>query len=89
MKPVTFPSQNVVYAENQPEYIPLPAYRSKDGHVTSCWKFSWRERLRILFGARLYWTQMTFNEPLQPVRPSLDFELRWASWSTPTRPETR
>lgn len=73
MKPVGFFQQTVVYAKDQPEYIPLPAHKTKDGHVTSCWTFTLKERLRILFGAKVYWTQMTFNRPLQPVRPSLDF----------------
>ena len=73
MIPTTFKDQNCTYAENQPEYIPLPAHRTKDGEVTSCWKFSFWERVRILFGAPVYWTQMTFNQALQPVRPSLDF----------------
>jgi hypothetical protein len=74
MTPIKFRLANVVYAEHQPEYIPLPAHRSKNGIVTSCWKFTFRERLRILFGAHLYWSQMTFNQPLQPVQPSLDFD---------------
>lgn len=73
MEPVRFKQANVTYAESQPEYIPLPAHRNKAGVVTSCWKFTWRERIRILFGARLYWSQMTFNQPLQPVQPGLDF----------------
>ena len=73
MKPIKFPQSNVVYAENQPEYIPLPAHKTKNGIVTSCWKFSWKERLRILLGANLFWSQMSFNQPLQPVKPSLDF----------------
>lgn len=74
MSPIEFPEQNTVYAKNQPEYIPLPAHKTTDGKVTSCWNFTWGERLRILFGAKLYWSQLTFNQPLQPIRPSLDFE---------------
>jgi len=73
MIPVKFKESTVVYAENQPEYIPLPAHKSKSGVVTSCWKFTWWERIRLLFGARIYWSQMTFNQPLQPVQPGLDF----------------
>ena len=66
-----FKEQNVVYAENQPEYIPLPVHKDSEGIVTSCWKFSFMERLKVLFGARLYWQQLTFNTPLQPVSPSV------------------
>lgn len=71
MKPLEFPQQNVVYAANQPEYLPLPAYRTTDGSVTSCWGLTWRERMRVLFTGRIYWTQLTFNGPLQPQLPSV------------------
>jgi len=27
MKPIEFPEQNCVLAENQPPYLPLPAYK--------------------------------------------------------------
>jgi hypothetical protein len=64
--------QSVVYAKDQPEYIPLPTSRDNDGTVVTCWKFDWRERLRILFGTPLYLTVLTFNHALQPLRPSLD-----------------
>jgi hypothetical protein len=73
MKPIKFKQQNVVFAENQPEYFPLPAHRTPSGKVTSCWSLSWKERLRILFTGKIFWTQLTFNQPLQPVRPSLEF----------------
>jgi len=71
MKPVKFNGATVTYAENQPEYIPLPAYKSIDGQVLTCWAFSWIERLKILFGGKLYWRQLTFNQPLQPVKPEI------------------
>lgn len=74
MKPIAFKEQNVVYAENQPEYIPLPAHKDPDGTVTSCWKLSWPERIKLFFTGRFYWRQLTFNRPLQPVRPSLSFK---------------
>ena len=67
MKPIPFPGQNMVYAEDQPEYLPLPVCRELDGTVTSCWFFSWRERVRVLFPGRIWLTQLTFNGPLQPV----------------------
>jgi hypothetical protein len=71
MKAIKFKGQNVTYAENQPEYIPLPAYKDEEGIVTTCWRFSFIERVRILFGAKLFWRQMTFHSPLQPVKPSI------------------
>jgi len=66
---VEFPEQNVIYAKNQPEYRPLPAYRFRadvEGRIIFCWRLSWRDRLRVLF-AGVFWHQVaTFNEPLQP-----------------------
>lgn len=66
MKPVEFPEQNVVYAKDQPEYLPLPAHRSPEGQVTSCWQMDWRERLRVLLSGKVYVSLLTFNGPLQP-----------------------
>ena len=56
-----------VYAENQPEYKPLPVFKDSDGAVLSRWKLSWRERLRVLFSGNIYLWVLTFNCPLQPV----------------------
>lgn len=69
MKPITFPEKNFVFAEDQPEYIPLPVYKDPgpEGHVISCWSFSWRERLRILFGGCVWLGLLTFHKPLQPI----------------------
>jgi hypothetical protein len=67
MKPIEFPQQNVVFAKDQKEYLPLPAYRSANGHmVTSCWRMSVWERLRNLFSGRVYVTLLTFGGALQP-----------------------
>jgi hypothetical protein len=57
----------VVYAKDQPQYIPLPAYRYDDGTVVTRWRLSWRERLAVLFGGSIWLTLLTFNKPLQPV----------------------
>lgn len=73
MHPVKFKEHNMVFAENQPEYLPLPAHRDSDGIVTSCWKMSFIERIKILFTGRIYLLQMTFNNPLQPQLPKLSF----------------
>lgn len=69
MKPIKFKEQNCTFAENQPEYIPLPAFRnnSKEGEVISCWQFSIWERLRILFTGKLWVSLWTFNKPLTPL----------------------
>lgn len=67
MKPINFKEQNVVYAKDQPEYMPLPALKFEDGTVVSCWKLSWRELLKIIFTRKIWLGILTFNKPLQPT----------------------
>jgi hypothetical protein len=71
MQPIDFPGRNIIFAENQKEYLPLPAHLTKDGIVTCCWKLSFLERIRLLFSGRLFLTTVTFNTPLQPLLPSI------------------
>ena len=68
MKIIKFKECNVTYAENQPEYLPLPAHKSDDGRVTSCWGLSFFERLRVALTGRIYLQILTFNKPLQPLK---------------------
>lgn len=72
MKPIEFEEQNVVYGENQPEYIPLPALKFEDGTVITCWKLSWKEAFRVLFTRKIWHSMLTFNNPLQPTCISTD-----------------
>jgi hypothetical protein len=76
MKPITFLEGNAVYAENQPCYLPLPAHRTKDGVVTSCWKATVLDRLRIALSGRVYLQIKTFNELLQPCKVSATNPLK-------------
>lgn len=80
MRAIEFPEHNIVFAKDQPEYQPLPARKTDDGKVTSCWRLTWRERLAVLFGGRVYVTQLTFNQSLQPLLPStrLISDEEWA-----------
>lgn len=50
MIPKNFPEANVLFAKDQPEYLPLPAFKSDSpkGEVVTCWKLSILERLRVL-----------------------------------------
>lgn len=70
MTPIGFPEQNVVFAKDQPQYQPLPAYRSREGQVISCWRLTLWERLCLLFSGRLWLRQLTFGDPLQPQLPA-------------------
>ena len=68
MKAIEFKGCNITYAENQPEYLPLHAHKSKDGLVTSCWELSLLERLKVVFTGKIYLLILTFNRPLQPLK---------------------
>lgn len=72
MKPIEFPEQNIVFAKDQPEYLPLPAHKadSQQGEVISCWQLSFKERIKILFTGKLWISLMTFNKPLTPMLPT-------------------
>ncbi len=72
MKALDFPESNTIFAKNQPEYLQLPAHRTNDGVVTTCYELTWKEKFAILFGAKLWLQQLTFNKPLQPQRPTLE-----------------
>lgn len=67
MKPISFPEQTLVFAKDQPEYIPLPAHRSSHlGRATFCWQLTWRERLKLLVTGKIWHQALTFGQPLQP-----------------------
>ena len=68
--------EEVVLAESQPEYLPLPVLRLRNdqfGVVTCRWSLTWRERLRILFNGNFWISQLTFNQPFTPIRPATTF----------------
>lgn len=68
MKPIEFPEQNVVFAKDQPEYLPLPAFRNDGGmgEVISCWQLTLRERLRLLLTGKLWVSLAMFGKPPTP-----------------------
>lgn len=73
MEPVSFPEHNRVFAKDQPQYKPLPVFIATDdpyGTAVSCWRLSFRERLRILFSGKLWLSMLTFHKPLTPVFPT-------------------
>ena len=70
MKPIEFPEQTMVWAKDQPPYLPLPAY-TDDRETISLWALTWRERIRALFTGRLWLRQLNLGNPLQPQVPSL------------------
>jgi len=74
MNPVTFPRSNVTYAKYQPQYRPLPAhYGEVNGQVTTCWRLTWKERIRVLLSGVVFHRCLTFDQPLQPM----NMATRW------------
>lgn len=68
MKPIKFKHQNITFAENQLEYMPLPALKidSQNGEVVSCWKMTFIERVKVLITGKVWVSLLTFNKPLTP-----------------------
>jgi hypothetical protein len=77
VKPIKIPEgmKLVTYAENQPEYLPLPVLQKFDqqGGILITWKLSFIEKMQILFTGRLYQNVLTFYKPLQPIK----LETKW------------
>jgi len=78
VKPIAFKGQNCVLAEDQPEYIPLPAHKDTlpFGLVTFCYKLTFWERIIVLFTGKMWHKVLTFNTPLQPQKPSVRCPLK-------------
>lgn len=69
MKLIEFKEQTVVFAKDQPEYLPLPAHvvpEDPQGTIICCWQLSWHERLQLLLQGRIWHSVLTFRQPLQP-----------------------
>ncbi len=69
MSPVPFPEQTSVLgappdwdAKKHGPCDGLPVHFA-DGIYTSCWRATWRERLALLFGARLWLTVVSSGHP--------------------------
>lgn len=74
MEPVKLKGMNAVYGKEQNEYFDLPSYRNEKGDVTTVWKLTFKEKIKILFGSDIILRIKTFNKPLQPVSMFLDKE---------------
>lgn len=73
MQPVEFPQQTDVLAKNQPQYTPLPVHvGSQDDSfpMTACFELSEEEKAEIAATGKLWYTQITFGHPFQPVHLS-------------------
>lgn len=74
--------KEIVYAENQPEYIPLRALVSSgyDRRVISRWTLTEEQRKAILNGADIYLELSTFGQPLQPIRMMISDDKLDPNW---------
>lgn len=67
MEPITFPEQNVVIAENQPPFLPFPAFVDlRTSTVVGCWRLTLLERIRVLWTGRIWQSVLTGGTALQP-----------------------
>jgi hypothetical protein len=64
-------AQAVIYAEKQPQYIPLPTVRTPQGTIVTRWSPTDAEKAAIIRGEDVYVTIMTFGQPLQPLQVSV------------------
>lgn len=65
--------EEIVYAKDQPEYIPLRTLKSsaRSGAVISRWSPTEEQRKAIADGADIFLEMWTFHQPLQPIRMSI------------------
>ena len=69
MQPIKFKEQNIIYAENQSDYIALPAHRVEgdtSGTVICCWQLTDEEIKRVVETGVIWHSILTFGHPLQP-----------------------
>lgn len=76
MKPIEFPGVNVILGKNQPEYQPLPVmvFDTPEREMISCWELTDEEVSEIVKNKKIYFQQMTFGNPFQPVLPMVNLE---------------
>lgn len=76
MKAIKFKGYNTILAEDQPEYKSLPVCRefTLEGSVVCCYRLTIWERIKLLFRGRIFVSQLTFNEPFQPICPHLEWK---------------
>lgn len=74
MKPIRFKQVNIVLAENQPQYQPLPVQFNdelEEQPMTSCWELDEAELAQIIKSKKIYLKQLTFGNPFQPIHPTI------------------
>lgn len=69
MLPIPFPGHNLIIAENQEPYIPLPVLYMGDsmGTCLACFELSEEELAEIITTRKIWASFWTFNKAFQPV----------------------
>ena len=69
IRPTNFRGTNIAFAEDQDEYNTLPAIRTEDGIVYTCWQLDDSSMKELQEnGGKIYLQVHTFNTPLQPLK---------------------
>lgn len=75
MTAIEFPEVNVRIAEHQDEYETLPGfYNTKEGSITFCFQLNKEELEEINRTGCVYFKQITFGKPMNPVAMSTQKE---------------
>lgn len=75
-----FKGANVTFAKDQGEYRQLPALKTIGGEVFSCHELTDDELEIIKNTRRIYLSQLTFNQPLQPIRLFCEYHPTQLYW---------
>lgn len=71
MKPSEFPQQNIVFAEDQDEFLDLPAhFDTSQGVATFCLSLNKEEIEQVKKTGKIYLSIFTGGQPLQPIGTS-------------------
>lgn len=73
IKPIDFRGTNIAFADDQDEYNSIPAIRTDDGIVYTCWQLD-ASSLKELQenGGKIYLQVHTCNTPLQALKMMTD-----------------
>ena len=73
MTPIKFPEANVVFGEHQPEVNPLPAMKTPQGDVVTCWELT-PEELEVVKKTNKVWLfiKLPPGQLLQPLYMTVD-----------------
>lgn len=74
--------REVVYAKDQPQYLPLRALRSDDpsGRVVTRWTLTDEQRKDIANGKDIFLMLLTFGQPLQPIQIAIGSGTEDKDW---------